>query len=581
MTTYSIFGAGAAGLYTAWRLANTTAAGDTIDFYDWGEYQFGDGTGTRSAAGRICSYHHLGDPDNPYIEVGGMRYIEWDGTPDGAGHRLVTTLIEAMGLTGESVPFKTTANPLFYLRARNFYSKDIDRNHPAPYNAAYGLQNSPPDQALSFVAAETIDPALKLDTRAKQCAFYREGRLPDTYTSHVFEPRQRLRDIGYWNLLSDTLTNEGYDYAEDGGGYDSNVINWNAADALIYNSEFAPGGSFKTLRTGYSTLFLRMFEQIQATCRKRGVRLVWHPGVRLHSITAPGGVVTFRTASRARPDFAGPAQTTDHAFLALPPQSLDLVADASRYAGVEGDVLNAGQVPLYREAAIKQPSYKIAMFFDREWWKDTRFPPELVGSDGSTDNVFGPTITDTPLRQIYYFGANGTGKGKPVYGLLASYDDERFVKFWAELELGPERDREIPRARDLQPLHGPRQAPAAMVAMLRSLLARVHNGPDADATTVPLPLETVFMDWGLNPFGAGYHAWAAHYDICDVMQRVRKPSLLTDGPNASIYIVGSAYSNDQAWVEGAFCTAESVLNDFFGLKPLIDTSVYPLICGCD
>ena len=26
---------------------------------------------------------------------------------------------------------------------------------------------------------------------------------------------------------------------------------------------------------------------------------------------------------------------------------------------------------------------------------------------------------------------------------------------------------------------------------------------------------------------------------------------------------GEAYSNDQAWVEGSFCTAESVLNDFF------------------
>jgi len=41
--------------------------------------------------------------------------------------------------------------------------------------------------------------------------------------------------------------------------------------------------------------------------------------------------------------------------------------------------------------------------------------------------------------------------------------------------------------------------------------------------------------------------------------------------------VGEAYSNDQAWVEGAYCTAESVLNDFFGIKHIIDNVVYPFI----
>jgi hypothetical protein len=49
--TYSIFGAGAAGLYTAWRLldgktsdengkSKQLAAGDTLELYDWGKYDF-------------------------------------------------------------------------------------------------------------------------------------------------------------------------------------------------------------------------------------------------------------------------------------------------------------------------------------------------------------------------------------------------------------------------------------------------------------------------------------------------------------------------------------------------------------
>ena len=38
--------------------------------------------------------------------------------------------------------------------------------------------------------------------------------------------------------------------------------------------------------------------------------------------------------------------------------------------------------------------------------------------------------------------------------------------------------------------------------------------------------------------------------------------------------------NDQAWVEGAFCTAESVLNQFFGVEPIISEKNYPFICPC-
>jgi len=88
------------------------------------------------------------------------------------------------------------------------------------------------------------------------------------------------------------------------------------------------------------------------------------------------------------------------------------------------------------------------------------------------------------------------------------------------------------------------------------------------------------MDWSLPPFSAGYHAWAPHYEIVDVMQKIRKPTQLVDGADANLYIVGSAYSNDQAWVEGAFCTSESVLTDFLGLDPIISEEHYPFICRC-
>ena len=75
------------------------------------------------------------------------------------------------------------------------------------------------------------------------------------------------------------------------------------------------------------------------------------------------------------------------------------------------------------------------------------------------------------------------------------------------------------------------------------------------------------MDWGTGPFGGGHHGWAAHYNICDVMGRVRAPSTEILGQPQDLFIIGSCYSIDQAWVEGALCVAEAELEDNLGLPP--------------
>lgn len=207
-------------------------------------------------------------------------------------------------------------------------------------------------------------------------------------------------------------------------------------------------------------------------------------------------------------------------------------------------------------------------------------PQERQLLAAAVNNTIGPSVTDTPVRQVVYFGNNATDQsGEKVYGLLAAYDDEAFTTFWQGLELGPHEEQSRPLSQDLQPLQGPRKVPPRMVKMLRRQLAEIHFGPNADYSAVEEPLEAAYMDWSLPPFNAGYHAWAAHYDIADVQRKIRKPSQLVQGKDVPIFIVGEAYSNDQAWVEGAYCTAESVLNDFFGVEPLIDNREYPFICS--
>jgi hypothetical protein len=658
---YSIFGAGASGLYTAWRLlsgkpigekakAKRLTSGDTLELYDWGKYDFSkEDPGSRAAGARVCTWHYQDDNSKSYLELGGMRYSDWDGDNGGAagGHRVVTTVIKQLGLDRFSVPFNESTNPLFYLRTKNMYLNSITSSNPAPYHVNnYGADDSP-DTGFNLVENLAGTQKSLPQTRAAWCEFYQNGRISvNLPEASAFQKGELFKDIGYWNLMFDQLGSEGYSYTSDGNGYTSNVINWNSAVALQSNNEFTPGTEYKTLTTGYSSIFNALFDATAKLAKDKGIHFDYHPDTRLHSILKNADTITYAIATRKNPNKKSATRTTNAAWLAMPRYAIDLVAQATRYQEHEGlDVLNHQKVQLYLESAIQQPSYKIGMFFDHQWWTDTSnsalqypapiaswevtqsvlkqlaeegFPKNFLATlkndpailetpyasaaslleavqhslqerltipqeeqllAAAARNTIGPSVTDTPIRQVVYFGNNARDpKAKPVYGLLASYDDEMYTDFWKELELGPDNNRKIPVSEDTQPLEGPRKAPPIMVKMLRQQLAAVHFGPQADFSFVPEPLETRYMDWSLPPFGAGYHAYAAHYNICDVQQKIRKPSQLIDGADADIFIVGEAYSNDQAWVEGAFCTAESVLNDFFGIEPIIDNKNYPFIC---
>lgn len=673
--TYSIFGAGAAGLYTAWRLLNgklknekfkhkQLAKGDVLELYDWGKYDFSKeySSGSRVPGARVCTWHYKNNNENSYLELGGMRYSAWNGDdgPKAQGHRVVTQVIAELGLEPTSVPFNESNNPLFFLRASNMYLNDITSSNPAPYNVDhYGATDSP-DTGFNAIENLAGTEASLPQTRTQWCEFYKTGKIEvEMPESSVFKKGEHFKDIGYWDLMFDQLGSEGFNYTADGNGYTSNIINWNAAVAIQANNEFTPGTEYKTLTHGYSSIFTKLFEAIVKLAKQKGVIFEYRFNTRLHSILIKDAKIVYTIATRANPTKPTGERITDAAWLAMPRHSIELVAQATRYQKHNGpkdlDVLNGRKMQLYLESSIMQPSYKVGMFFSDPWWtSQTKLPnpapyqpqlssyeltakvmlellkkgfpkrylddinaltgdasiievpytpasvfiktveqvigerltikqEELLLATAENDTI-GPSVTDLPIRQVVYFGNNAL-KGdpnNPVYGLLASYDDEQYTDFWRELELGPNRNRTIPASDDLQPLEGPRKLDknSPMVKMLRKQLAAVHFGPASDYTMVPAPLETRYMDWSLPPFNAGYHAWAAHYDIGDVQRKIRYPVSLAEKSKvtADIFIVGEAYSNDQAWVEGAFCTAESVLNDFFGIDPIINNKYYPFIC---
>ena len=667
--TYARFGAGASGLYTAWRLlwgkpapgqdgAKLPVSGDTIELYDWGHYDFSDKKEayTRVPGARVCTWHFNEDDTDSYLELGGMRYSEWNtNIPDpnaasNPGQRVVTNVIKRLGLDKYSVPFNVSENTLFCLRSKNIYLQDISSTNPAPYNVNNFGATVSPDNGFGVIESLAV-PQGEEKTRMDWCKFYRDGEIiVELPESSVYQKGNKLKNIGYWDLMFDQLGAEGFAYTADGNGYTSNVINWNAAVAIQSNDEFTPGSQYKTLTKGYSYMFNALYDEIVKLAAAKGVTFKYVYNTRLHAILQKGAEVHFTVATRENPNKKAASGVCDFAWMAMPPYALDLVAQATRYTDHEGiDVLNHKKVQNYLSSAIQQPSYKIGMFFDSPWWINdpsnavsASYPAQILAWEltgpvlvalekggfpesyiekmakdtsiletpftstqeitnnveqcigerltisqentllaASQRNTIGPSITDTPIRQVVYFGNNAIEKKeKPIYGILASYDDEQFTSFWEELEYGNNDAEKVPFSENYQPLNGPKKATGVMIKMLRQQLAALHFGPQADYSIVPEPLECKYMDWSLPPFNAGYHAYAAHYDVCDVQQKIRKPSQLIDGADANIFIVGEAFSNDQAWVEGAYCTAESVLNDFFGVTPIIDNTNYPFICPC-
>jgi hypothetical protein len=599
---YTIFGGGPSGLYTAWRLIQSgrLTANDSLEIIEWGDYDYdANGQGTRLPAGRICSYHYQNNTEQSYIEVGGMRFIKWDSYKK-EGHQLVTTTLSMLNLNDKVIEFNTTTDPLLFLRGKQMYQSSISPQAPAPYNTETMVTTTVDGFSVTMpaneVAADTLIGSIsnsivgdQASTRVKQCQFYAGGILPNDFESSVYKPGDLASNIGYWNVLYDQAYNEGYQYASDANGYSSNVINWNAANAAVYNGEFAPGGQFKTLKTGFSSIFVTMYQACKDLARDKGLNFTMTKNTRLHSIWDQDGVTEYLTSSAANPDQPqGAIQSTDVAFLAMPPHAIKVVAGATRYLAQQpgrSNFLNQNNVANYLESVVEQPSFKVAMFFDRPWWSQDQMPYPLKVNDAT--NTFGPTITDLPIRQLYYFGNNANGEGQPpVYGVLAAYDDMRFTRFWEELEWSVNEQHSTPPSRDVQPLIGAKQATPEMANMLRLQLARIHYGDDGlnNPELIPEPLETTFMNWGHDPFGAGYHAWASHYNICNVMQQIRTPETLAGlSKKPSVFVVGSAFSNDQAWIEGAFCTAESVLVDYLGVETIAtDAAEYPLICGsCD
>jgi monoamine oxidase len=521
----AVIGGGVSGAYCAWRLQQEHPDARIALF------EYSDRIGGRLFTVTLPGLPHV------KAEVGGMRYI-----PD--QHRMVASLVDHLKLPTKDFPMGAPPPPtgvgsncnLFYLRGKHLRLHELADPAKVPYNLAWSERGLGPTN-LQVQVMNNIYPNMA------------NLSLCDTMKIKVFG--KPLWKYGFWDLMYRVLSNEGYQFMKDAGGYDANVANANAVTQLPA-TEYSDSTKFLTLRDGYDQLpitLARRFQNDMPGGVPSNERVQMNH--RLAEIEIGSGDSRYTlhfeptTTMNHQTRLSGVSPVTHRAkkvILAMPRRSLELIK--SRFFD---DPWLRANIP----SVLIQSAFKLVLAYERPWWR-------------ALGLVAGRSVTDLPVRQVYYFGTEAEQEnGLPFLNslLMASYNDISTVPFWKGLEIGDPFKGHRPSC--LEPgvtdVIPKMEFPATdeMVTVANSQVAKVHALPEIDP-----PYSAVYHTWNEDPYGGGWHEWKANYRLDEVMCRMRKPVDAED-----IYIVGEAYSYGQGWVEGALDTAESMVEDFFGLKP--------------
>jgi monoamine oxidase len=520
----AIVGGGVSGAYCAWRLQQELGADANIALFEY----------SNRIGGRLYTVTLPGLP-HVKAELGGMRYIP-------SQHPTVTNLVEHLDLPTKNFPMGApdpagSRCNLFYLRGKHLRLHELNDPEKVPYNLAWAERGLGPTN-LQVQVMNSIYPNFANLSLCHQMKVQAFGKP--------------LWQYGFWDLMYRVLSNEGYQFMKDAGGYDANVANANAVTQLPA-TEYSDETKFLTLRDGYDQLPITLAKRFQHDMRG-GIA----PKERVQMNRRLAEIVVNDTGEYRYTLIFEPTLTVDgktslapcagrievrakKLILAMPRRSLELIK--SRFFD---DPWLRDHIP----SVLIQSAFKLCLAYERPWWR-------------ALGLTAGRSVTDLPIRQVYYFGTEAEQKdGLPFMNslLMASYNDIETVPFWKGLELGKRFEGYKPSCLEpgvneiVPPLeYDPTEE---MVYVASKQVAQVHALPE-----IPQPYSAAYHTWNEDPYGGGWHEWKANYRLDEIMCRMRKPV-----ENEDIHIVGEAYSYGQGWVEGALDTAESTLQDFFHLK---------------
>ena len=241
-----------------------------------------------------------------------------------------------------------------------------------------------------------------------------------------------LWKYGFWDLMYRVLSNEGYQFMKDAGGYDANVANANAVTQLPA-TEYGDSTKFLTLRDGCDQLPITLAREFNETfegATPKGQPRAYEPAsgrdqdryrrLSLYSDFRAHGDKRMQDDAETRAQDILTVRAKK-VILALPRRSLELVKST-----FFDDPWLKENIP----SVLIQSAFKLFLAYEQPWWR-------------SLGLVAGRSVTDLPVRQIYYFGTEGEQKqGLPYMNslLMASYNDISTVPFWKGLENGEPYD---------------------------------------------------------------------------------------------------------------------------------------------
>ncbi|MCX4626245.1 FAD-dependent oxidoreductase [Streptomyces sp. NBC_01443] len=518
----AVIGAGVSGAYAAWRLLSPEAESSSM-LEDLRRHRRGPLTvslfeSSERVGGRLFSVTPPGMP-HLHAELGGMRYL--------SNHPVVADLVDHLELPSGPFPVDEPKN-LAYLRQRRFALPKFADPEVVPYDLPAAIRGRTPDEALLSVIERFFPDAASMDHQA-----WDKVKATATATADS----RPLYDVGFWNLLLDAVGQEGWKFLDDGFGYGAVVANVNGIEAMeasVADFVGSPPPNYLFLRDGYQT----MPEELVRRFVAEGGTVHLHHQVRRIDRETVDGEQVLKLALSVWPEGRPLTVRARHVILAMPQRSIELLDPDTFLFASDQFLSDLGSI-------IPRPASKLFLGYDRPWWEDLGLRA-------------GRSVTDLPLRQVYYWGVEGDQTGADPANrnalLLASYNDVSDVEFWNELLPQPNRLAPVAATRPPRPMDA--AAPGQLVDEAQRQLRELH-GPDA---RIPDPTTAYFQDWVQDPYGAAYHFWQVGAKSWEVMPRMRHPL-----PDANLYICGSAWSTGQGWVYGALTQAELMLEEHFGL----------------
>jgi monoamine oxidase len=371
----AIIGGGAAGTYTAWRLAKERPDLRVRLF-----------EASARIGGRL---HSVAFPQAPHLvtELGGMRFLD--------AHRHVSGLVAHLGLPLRNFPIDRDANRVL-LRGRNFAQRDIRAGGARfPYRIP-DVDQKPGADYFDRAVARVLPNAAHMtaaDWRKIRAGFRVKNKL--------------LRDWTNRDLLLQGMSAEELKFSEDISGYDDWIEGETGLDELdyyfVHDDESKP---FNTISGGYQRLPLMLAAQAQ----RSGVLTASEARLVSLRVAGNGFRLTLRDGHGQQT-----ALTAQSVVLALPRRALELIENFPARREPRFARLIRSVTPI--------PASKSLLLYERPWWRDHGV-------------VEGRSITDLPARQFYCFG---TEVGRPSletesgHGVLMAYCDEASVQTWTKL----------------------------------------------------------------------------------------------------------------------------------------------------